>query len=233
MPKIAPTFRFTLSAATLALACAAGAAVVAAQPGERPAGDLTRAAFEERAGQMFEKMDLTRDGRLDQADRSAHQSQRFGKLDADGNGEVSKAEMQTAKEARTAKMAERRTQREARGAERMDRRFAMLDQDGSGGVSQAEMDAAREQRGETRGQRGDRAEARGMRGGKKGGMHMMKGLVRQADSDGDRVVTRAEFDRTVASHFAKMDSDGNGTVTAEERKAARAEFRGARQGGGR
>lgn len=240
MTKNAPTFRYTLSAATLALACAAGATVVAAQPGERPAGDLTRAAFTERADKMFEKMDLTGDGRLDQADRAAHQAQRFGKLDGDSNGEVSKAEMQTAQEARKAKMAERRAQREAKAGQKMERRFARLDQDGSGGVSQAEMDAAREQRGEMRGQRGDRAEAQGKRGGKRAGKHggrdMMRGLVRQADTDGDRVVTRAEFDRTVAAHFAKMDADNNGTLTAEERKTARAamraEFRGARQGGG-
>ena len=76
---------------------------------------------------------------------------------------------------------------------------------------------------------------RGKRGGKHGGRDMIRGLVRQADADGDRVVTRAEFDRTVASHFAKMDSDGNGTVSAAERKAARLamkQTRGERRGGG-
>lgn len=236
--RLAPPFRLAL-AATLALASTAGATVAAAQPGERPAGDLTRAAFAERASKAFERMDVNRDGQLDPADRAAHQAQRFGKLDADGNGEVSQAEMQAAHDARKAKLAERRSQREARGAERMERRFAMLDQDGSGGVSQAEMDAARKKRGEMRGQRGergDRAEMRGKRGGKqlgqKGGQHMMRGLIRQADADGDRIVTRAEFDRTVATHFARMDADGNGTLTATERKAARTALRGERRGGG-
>ncbi|MCL4674115.1 MAG: hypothetical protein KJZ64_14545, partial [Sphingomonadaceae bacterium] len=60
-------------------------------------------------------------------------------------------------------------------------------------------------------------------------------LVRRADADGNRVVTRAEFDRAVASHFARMDTDGNGTVTATERQAARAamkQMRGERRGGG-
>lgn len=235
MSKPAPKFRLTLTAATLALACTAGATTAAAQPNERSAGDLTRAAFAERAGKMFDKMDLTGDGRLDPADRAAHQAQRFGKLDADGNGEVSQAEMQAARDARKAKMAERRAQREARRGERMERRFAMLDQDGSGGVSQAEMDAARDKRAEMRGQRGERGErsaARGKRGGKHGSMHMIRGLVRQADADGDRIVTRAEFDRTVASHFARMDTDGNGTLTATERKAARTALRGERRGGG-
>lgn len=246
MSKPAPTFRlpppFRLAlAATLALASTAGATVAAAQSAERPAGDLTRAAFAERAGKMFDRMDANRDGRLDPADRAAHQAQRFGKLDADGNGEVSQAEMQAAQAARKAKMAERRSQREARGTERMERRFAMLDRDGSGGVSQAEMDAAREKRGEMRGQRGERREPqmRGKRGGKqlgqKGSMHMIRGLIRQADADGDRIVTRAEFDRTVASHFARMDTDGNGTLTTTERKAARLamkQTRGERRGGG-
>lgn len=250
MTKPAPKFRFTLAAATLALACTAGAGAALAQPGERPAGDLTRAAFTERAVKAFERMDVNRDGQLDAADRAAHQAQRFGKLDADGNGEVSKTEMQAAHEARKAQMAERRAEREARGAERMERRFAMLDKDGSGGVSQAELAAGHEQRGEMRGQRkgrdgemregkrgqrGDRAEMRGKRGGRHGGMDMMRGLVRRADADGNRVVTRAEFDRAVASHFARMDTDGNGTVTATERQAARAamkQMRGERRGGG-
>lgn len=244
MTRLAPKFRFPLAAATVVLACVGGATLASAQPGDRPMGDMTRAAFLEQAGKMFERMDLTRDGQLDAADRSAAQSQRFGKIDADGNGEVSKAEMHAAQEARKAKM----TKRETRAAQMMDRRFAMLDKDGSGGVSQAEMAAAREQRGAMKrdhkgpggearegrmGQRGERmAEGRGKRGGKMGrgpggGMHE---LARTADVNQDRIVTRAEFDTAVAAHFAQMDADGNGTVTVAERKAARAAHMGERRG---
>jgi Ca2+-binding EF-hand superfamily protein len=252
MTKIAPKTRFTLAAAAVALACVSGATFASAQPGEGPRGDMTRAAFLERTGKMFERMDLTGDGQLDAADRAAAQAQRFGKLDADGNGEVSKTEMQAAHEARKAKMAERMAKREARAAQMMDRRFAMLDKDGSGGVSQAEMAAAREQRGEMKrerkgpggearegrtGQRGERmAEGRGKRGGKAGPgaghgrKGMMHELARRADVNQDRIVTRAEFDTAVAAHFAQMDADGNGTVTAAERKAARAAHMGERRG---
>lgn len=242
MTKLAPKTRLTLALATVALASTGGAAIAVAQPGERPTGDMTRAAFLDRSGKMFERMDLTGDGQIDAADRSAAQARRFGKIDTDGNGEVSKAEMQAAQEARKAKhaerMAERMAKREARAASRMDRRFAMLDQDGSGGVTQSEMAAAREQRGAMKRERtragGERmAEGRGKRGGKMGGGHrgMMHGLAGQADVNQDKIVTRAEFDTAVAAHFAKMDADGNGTVTAEERKTARAAMRAERRGG--
>ena len=46
-------------------------------------------------------------------------------------------------------------------------------------------------------------------------------------------VTRAEFDAALKAHFAKADADGNGVITAEERKAmheARKERRMERRG---
>jgi len=48
-------------------------------------------------------------------------------------------------------------------------------------------------------------------------MHMLK----RADTNGDKAVTRAEFDAVVEAHFAKTDADNSGTITSEERKAAR------------
>jgi hypothetical protein len=42
-----------------------------------------------------------------------------------------------------------------------------------------------------------------------------------ADTDGDKSVSRAEFDAAIAKRFAAMDADGDGKVTAEERDAAR------------
>lgn len=234
-------FTLTLTAAALAIVAATGAA---AQP--MRGGDLTLAAFTERAGKMFDRMDANSDGVINAADRAAQQAARFGKLDSDGNGEVSKAEMQAAQQARKAKMAERRAAREARSGQMSDRRFAMHDADGSGGVTPAEMAAARETRGEMRGQRkaaggearearqGQRAETGAMRGkrGGKGGVHMMRGLVRQADANGDKAITRAEFDTAIAARFARMDADANGTVTAEEHRAARSAMQAARRGGG-
>lgn len=241
--------RFSLALAAGALALTATGTVQAQAPAAgRPladrGADLTRAAFAERAGQMFDRMDLNRDGRIDAADREAGREQRFGKIDANRDGEVSRAEMQAAHDARKARMEERRAAREAKSGERHERRFAMLDTDGSGTLSKAEMAAAREKRGAMRAERrgagdGERMERQGKRGGHKmggrGGKAMWGGMIRQADANNDRSVTRAEFDRAVSAHFARMDADGNGTVTAAERQTARAAMKAQRQerrGGG-
>lgn len=225
-----------LAAATLALA--GGATLAHAQRGAGPAGDMTRAAMADHAGKMFERMDRNRNGTLDAADRAAHEAERFGKLDADGNGEVSKAEMQAGHDAAKARKAERRAAREGKAGDRLEQRFARLDTDGSGGLSQAEMAAARELREQRKGARGDRAEGREQRGahegGHRGGRHgkaMMHGLLRDADADGNHAVTRAEFDAAVARQFARIDTDGNGTASAAERKAAREAMRAQRKAG--
>ena len=58
-------------------------------------------------------------------------------------------------------------------------------------------------------------------------------MLRTADANGDKTVTRAEFDAALKAHFAKADADGNGVITAEERKAmheARKERRMERRG---
>lgn len=223
---------FALAAATIALG-ASGAAYAQA-PVRAPAADLTRAAFAERANSVFERMDANRDGTINQADRAARQAERFARIDSNGDGEVSQAEMQASQDARKAKMAERRAAREAKSGDRMAQRFARLDTDGSGTISQAEMQAARAKRGEARAERGaaggEGMERRGMRGGHKAGhkagggrgMKMWGAVVRQADTNNDGAVTRAEFDSAVQAHFARLDTDGNGTVTAAERQASRA-----------
>ena len=65
----------------------------------------------------------------------------------------------------------------------------------------------------------------GMRGARRGGGMMM---LRMADADGDKSITRAEFDAAQAAHFAKVDTNGDGTITAAERQtvhqAMRAEW---------
>jgi Ca2+-binding EF-hand superfamily protein len=110
-----------------------------------------------------------------------------------------------------------------RGADRHAAMFARADADGNGTLSETEMRAAHEARQSMRhgrmGEHGDKGDHDGkmMRGhGRGGGMAML----RQADTDGDKSVTRAEFDAAVEARFKQADSDGSGTITAEERAAA-------------
>jgi len=52
--------------------------------------------------------------------------------------------------------------------------------------------------------------------GKRGGMMGKHGgmMGQMADTNGDGTITRAEFDAATAAHFAKGDSDKNGTISA-------------------
>lgn len=59
----------------------------------------------------------------------------------------------------------------------------------------------------------------GPRGGFGGGRAAM--LVKLADTNGDGVVTKAELTAALEQHFAKMDLNKDGKITAEERQALR------------
>ncbi len=138
-------------------------------------------------------------------DAEAKSAEMFAKMDANGDGKLDQAD------------------REARHAQR----FATLDTDGNGSISQDEFNAMPEKRGMRgdgmRGEGGPDGEGmRGHHGKRGGGMRMM---AKMADTNNDGVITRAEFDAGVKAHFAKMDANGDGTVTAEERKAAHEQMR--------
>ena len=216
-----------LSAAALLLA-GTGIAVAAQPAGDRSPdangdGVISLEEAKAKAAQRFARMDINNDGQLDKSDREAKRAARFEATDTNGDGELSQAEMTAAREARMAQQAERRAERQAA-------RFARLDTDDSGGVSKAEMLAAHEARGERRGQRGEMRQGRG--GDAKGmhrGMHRGMRMMRQADTNKDQVVTRAEFDAAIEARFAKVDTDNSGTITAEERKAARETMRALRE----
>ena len=165
------------------------------------------AEAKQHADQRFARMDANQDGVLNREDRGARQANRFAETDADGNGEVTLSEIDAAREARRAERAEMRTEW-----------FAQADSDGSGGLSQEEMMAARQALGERRG-------GRGMRGRRGGGAMAM---LRRADTNGDQAVSRSEFDAAVEARFARMDKDGSGTISAEEREAAKQARRAAR-----
>ena len=69
-----------------------------------------------KGDKMFEMHDTNADGVISKAEYMAHAEERFAKMDADGNGEVSKAEGEAVREKWKEKMKDFREKRkEARG----------------------------------------------------------------------------------------------------------------------
>ena len=83
--------KLTLSLIAGAAAIAVGGAAYA-QTAPAPQHEMTRAAVEQRAAQMFDRLDANHDGKLDQADRDAMQKARFDRMDANHDGQLSYAE---------------------------------------------------------------------------------------------------------------------------------------------
>jgi Ca2+-binding EF-hand superfamily protein len=210
--------KLTISLAAAALALGGGTYAIAqadspAKRGPDANGDgiVTKAEMEAGTARMFEKMDANGDGVINADDRAARKAARFARLDADGDGEVTQAEMDA-----------HRAERQAMRKQRHEQMFAKLDTDNSGGISAEEMAAGREQWHERRGKRGD-GDRMGRHGkGHRGMGHMM---LKMADADGDKSVTKAEFEAAAASHFAKVDTDGDGQITQAERQAAHEKMR--------
>lgn len=226
-----PTKTIALTLSVAALALAGGSAALADNHGKTRAdangdGQISLAEMQSRHAAMFARMDANSDGVIDADDRAVRQAARFAAMDADKDGEVTPAEMQAAGEARRAQRRERMAERRETTTERRDARFARLDTDNSGGLSQAEMAGAREARGDRAERRGQRSERMGPMGrGGRGGHAMTGMMLRTADTDKDGAITRAEFDNALATHFARVDADGNGAITAEERQAAHTQMR--------
>ena len=173
-----------------------GAALIAVPVLAAPGGDRnavqTRADAQTRAAEMFARMDVNKDGKLDAADRAAKraemQAKKFASLDADGNGSISKAEWDQHGADRAAKRAERGERRAAAGEASDGKRHGM----------------------------------RGHHGKRGGGHHGMGGrMMGKADTDGDKAISQAEFQTAALARFDAADANKDGQVTAEERKAQR------------
>lgn len=186
----------TLGAALIAVP------VLAAPGGDRNMGDankdgvLTRAEAEAHAKAMFVKLDVNKDGKLDQADRAVRhaekRAQMFDRLDANKDGSISKAEWDQADAARQAK--------------------------------RAEWKAKRGERAGAPGNGAERHAMRGHHGGKRGG-HGGPGGWMKADANGDKAISQAEFVAGALARFDRMDANKDGKVTAEERQAMRQAMR--------
>lgn len=189
-----------IASAALAAMLTGGIAVAQPAPGKMRGPDanqdgvITQAEVRTKAQTMFARMDITKDGKLDKADREARLAERFKKLDTDGSGEVSLAEMTAAREARQARHAERMSMRGEAG------------------------------KGEPGARMGGRhgGPGKGMRGGHRGGMHGgMHGGMMRMDANKDGAITLAEFEAGALERFKRNDTNNDGQVTQAERQAAR------------
>lgn len=150
----------------------------------------------ERASQPVTRTDL-----------EARIKDRFAKRDTNRDGVITREEVQEAR-------AERRR-------DRQDRAFAMMDADKNGQISRAEFDSVRERRAEMRGKHDGEGKRHGWRH-RRGGA-MMGGMFARGDNDG-RVTLDEVLSRSLA-RFDAADTDRNGTLTPEERRAAREKIR--------
>ena len=137
--------------------------------------------------------------------------QHFARLDANRDGFVTQAEVQS----RHAQRAQKRGERAQRRGERA---FDRIDSNKDGQISRAEFAAA-----PRRGQRGMRAA--GMRAGFGGRMFGM------ADLDRDGRVSLAEAQQAALQRFDRLDLNRDGRLTPEERRQARERLRAQRRPG--
>lgn len=127
------------------LLLAGGIAYASAQP-----DDQTRAEAAAKAREHFARMDVNKDGKLDEADRGAHHQQMaagmFDRVDTDRNGSISREEWN----AGAARLAEAHRPGDERGHMLKMRRPAMLpmgaDADGDQAVTLKEFEAQALQR---------------------------------------------------------------------------------------
>ena len=149
-----------------------------------------------------------------------------GKADQDGDRIITKAEAMAAADAHFAMMDanDDGTLNDSDKAAMLAKRFAAIDTDKNGAISQAEFMAAHEMLGERRmSRREKRMEHRKMskrhehEGGRDGRMDIMA----RADSNGDKAISQPEFRAAAEARFAKADTNKDGRITPDERKAGR------------
>lgn len=169
-------------------------------------GVITRAEAQARATELFAKLDVNKDGKLDKADRELmHQQRRekmFAKLDTNGDGSISKAEF----------MADRGPEGRGPGGPGPDGMDGPPPPPPGG-----EHDGMRPGMHGGKMGRGGHHGGPGRFGGPRGGMMMEK----QADTNNDGAVTQAEFVAAALKRFDAQDTNHDGKVTTEERAAAR------------
>ncbi|HQS71227.1 MULTISPECIES: EF-hand domain-containing protein [unclassified Novosphingobium] len=191
-------FNIAAAAAVMATASVAlySASPALAQQMDRGAGKtVTWAEAKTKADTMWTKLDVNKDAKIDKGDREAKMAERFAKIDTDKNGSISQAEFMAHHSA-------------MKGAGK-----------GPGKMADGQKDGPREGwKGRGKGRMGHHGM---MSGGMGGGMRMLA----MADTNKDSMVSRAEYDAGVKMHFDMVDTNKDGKITPEERRAAMKEMR--------
>jgi Ca2+-binding EF-hand superfamily protein len=147
------------------------------------------------------KMDSDGDGAVSKAEALAMVTTHFTKMDANSDGRID--------------VADRAAHHKAH--------FTELDTDKNGSISEAEFMAAHAKRADAREERREGRMDRGT--GRHGKGHGYRGasmmMLKMADTNNDRAVTKAEMNAAVDAHFTKADTDKDGKISAAEGAAAR------------
>jgi Ca2+-binding EF-hand superfamily protein len=172
---------------------------------------VTRAEVQARVQRMFARFDLNRDGFITRDEIAAARAQRAG-------GHRFQGQDMRAQPVQGDRAAMRAP------ARRGERLFARLDANHDGVITRAEFDAAMAARQQHMGARGGRGE--GFRGGARFGRAGMGGfggrLFERFDMDRDGRVSIQEATSAALQAFDRADTNHDGVVTPEERRAARA-----------
>ncbi|MBV9882625.1 MAG: EF-hand domain-containing protein [Sphingomonadaceae bacterium] len=149
----------------------------------------------------------------------AHVDEMFARLDANHDGRITQDERQAMREHRRAEMQQRR-------AEMQQHMFDRLDANHDGAISREEFAAAHAMRGPggpegPGGPDGPDGPHRMRMGGGPGGMH---GRMMMFAGDGD--ITLEQARAQALAHFDRADANHDGTLTPDERRAAREQMRG-------
>lgn len=186
---------------TLAMAASVVAmtatAVFAQAASTGPGVAMTRAQATAMANEMWTKMDVNKDGVINQADREARRTQKFDQMDTNKDGALSRDEFNAAHPA------------QGPNAGAMHHGERGMTGDRTAGHMDHHMD----------GKMGD-GKMGGKMGGRMGGMGMM--MLHMADANKDGSVTRAEFDAAVKQHLDQVDTNKDGTISPAEHRAAHA-----------
>jgi Ca2+-binding EF-hand superfamily protein len=207
------------------------------------AGPLTRASVQAMVQAKFAMVDANHDGFVTREESEAQIAFRRDRMRERMAARHDRMEARGERaEAGPARDEARGEDRQARIQERMSGRFDRLDSNHDGSISRAEFDGAMAARAEHRreggpgmghGRMGRDGGPRGGRMAHRGGMGGMGGfggnMIERLDSDHDGKVSLAEAQAKALAMFDRVDANRDGTVTQEERRAARERFRETRQ----